>query len=150
MNEQEFLSATALTVFRLNGLFLEASERLASPVGLTAARWQVLGAVVSSPLTVSDIARAMGITRQSVQRVAALLVEDGLAEYLPNPSHKRAHLLRPTDRGHAALRRIDPDHAALAHALTTALGPDHPSVLTSLQRLATAMAALHPAAPPAP
>ncbi|MCD0452087.1 MarR family transcriptional regulator [Actinocorallia sp. API 0066] len=139
MNPQEFLSGTALAVFRLNGLFLEASERLASPVGLTAARWQVLGAVVAAPLTVSDIARAMGVTRQSVQRVAALLVAEGLAEYLPNPSHKRAHLLRPTPAGYTALHRIDPAHAELADLLTTALGPDHPAVLAALDRLTTAM-----------
>lgn len=139
MSEQEFLSATALTVFRLNGLFLTASERLASPVGLTAARWQVLGAVVSEPLTVSDIARAMGITRQSVQRVASLLVEEGLAEHIPNPAHRRAHLLRPTEHGYAALRRIDPAHTALAQRLAETLGPDPASVLTELHRLTAAM-----------
>ncbi|MDX6739612.1 MarR family winged helix-turn-helix transcriptional regulator [Actinocorallia sp. A-T 12471] len=142
MTPEDFVSATALSVFRLNGLFLEASERLAGPVGLTAARWQVLGAVVTTPHTLSEIARIMGITRQSVQRVAALLVEEGLAEYLPNPAHKRAHLLHPTPAGYATLRAIDPAHSALGHALTEALGPDHLSILTALTRLTTAMQSL--------
>ena len=70
-----------LAGFRLNGHFLELAEELAQPAGLTAAWWQVLGAVLGPPLPVSGIARAMGITRQSVQRIADLLVGAGLAEY---------------------------------------------------------------------
>ena len=67
----------ALTVFRLNGQLLGLAEELTRPVGLTAARWQVLGAVLRTPLTVAGIARAMGLTRQSVQRTADLLVGPG-------------------------------------------------------------------------
>ena len=44
--EQELLSALAKTIFRLNGQFLNGGEELARPVGLTAAWWQVLGAVL--------------------------------------------------------------------------------------------------------
>ena len=98
------------------------AEDLARPVGLTAARWQVLGAVLREPLTVSGIARAMGITRQSVQRIADLLVEQGLAEYVDNPAHRRAKLVRVTDDGVAAVRRIDPGHAVLAERLRKAMG----------------------------
>src|SRR5262245_42519437 len=104
---QALLSGSALTVFRLNGQFLLLAEGLARPAGLTAARWQVLGAVLTEPLSVAGIARVMGITRQSVQRNADLLVADGLAEYGPNPAHRRAKLLRPTGAGLAAVRRID-------------------------------------------
>ncbi|WP_309144574.1 MarR family transcriptional regulator [Streptomyces sp. BR123] len=119
---QDLLSRTALGVFGLNGRFLALSEELARPAGLTAARWQVLGAVLKEPLPVAGIARAMGITRQSVQRVADLLAAQGLAEYLPNPAHRRAKLLRPTEAGRAAVARIDPGHAALATALADRLG----------------------------
>ncbi|MEV5980672.1 MarR family transcriptional regulator [Streptomyces sp. NPDC052114] len=122
--QQDLLSRTALTVFRLNGQFLTASEELAKPAGLTAAWWQVLGAVLREPLPVAGIARAMGITRQSVQRVADLLAREGLAEYVPNPAHRRAKLLRPTEAGRAAVARIDPGHAELAGWLSAALGED--------------------------
>jgi DNA-binding MarR family transcriptional regulator len=118
--QQDLLSRGALGVFRLNGQFLAVAEELARPAGLTAARWQVLGAVLTEPLPVSGIARAMGITRQSVQRVADLLVEHGLAEYRPNPAHRRAKLLAPTERGRAAISRIDPGHAAFAERLARA------------------------------
>ncbi len=119
---QELLSRSALGVFRLNGQFLGVAEELARPSGLTAAWWQVLGAVLGEPLPVSGIARAMGITRQSVQRIADLLVDKGLAEYRPNPAHRRAKLLAPTDEGRAAVSRIDPGHAAFADRLADAMG----------------------------
>ncbi|CAM5490396.1 MarR family winged helix-turn-helix transcriptional regulator [Streptomyces pilosus] len=118
--QQDLLSRGALGTFRLNGQFLAVAEELARPAGISAARWQVLGAVLGEPLPVSGIARAMGITRQSVQRVADLLVDAGLAEYRPNPAHRRAKLLAPTDEGRAAVRRIDPGHAAFAERLARA------------------------------
>ncbi|MGI5377039.1 MarR family winged helix-turn-helix transcriptional regulator [Streptomyces sp. CA-251387] len=119
---QDLLSRSALGVFRLNGQFLTVAEELARPAGLTAAWWQVLGAVLGEPLPVAGIARAMGITRQSVQRIADLLVDKGLAEYRPNPAHRRAKLLAPTEEGRAAISRIDPGHAAFADRLADAFG----------------------------
>jgi DNA-binding MarR family transcriptional regulator len=64
----------------------------------------------------------MGITRQSVQRIADLLVGRGLAEYRPNPAHRRAKLLAPTEEGRAAVARIGPAHAAFADRLAEAMG----------------------------
>lgn len=142
---QDLLSRTALGVFRLNGQFLAVSEELARPAGLTAAWWQVLGAVLREPLPVAGIARAMGITRQSVQRVADLLVRDGLAAYEPNPAHRRAKLLRPTDEGRAAVARIDPGHADLAARLRDALGAEQfEQTALALERLSAALTALEP------
>ncbi|MEU9212050.1 MarR family transcriptional regulator [Streptomyces sp. NPDC048415] len=137
---QDLLSRSALGAFRLNGQFLAVSEELARPAGLTAAWWQVLGAVLSEPLPVSGIARTMGITRQSVQRIADLLVDKGLAEYLPNPAHRRAKLLTPTDEGRAAAARIGPGHAALADRLADALGEDGlAETVRVLERLSAAL-----------
>ncbi|MFI7318114.1 MarR family winged helix-turn-helix transcriptional regulator [Streptomyces venezuelae] len=139
-DRQDLLSRTALTVFRLNGQFLTASEELAKPAGLTAAWWQVLGAVLRDPLPVAGIARTMGITRQSVQRVADLLVREGLAEYTPNPAHRRAKLLRPTEEGRAAVSRIEPGHADLAARLADALGDaEFAQTARVLEHLATVL-----------
>ncbi|MEV7794935.1 helix-turn-helix domain-containing protein [Streptomyces sp. NPDC087512] len=134
---QDLLSRGALGVFRLNGQFLAVAEELARPAGLTAAWWQVLGAVLPEPLPVSGVARAMGITRQSVQRIADLLVERGLAEYRPNPAHRRAKLLAPTDEGRAAVSRIGPGHAALADRLAQAYGGEEElaAAVEALERL---------------
>lgn len=122
--EQELLANAAITSFRLNGQFLAVAEQLAAPSGLTAARWQVLGAVLPSPATVSEIARTMGITRQSVQRIADLLVDQELAEYQPNPAHQRAKLLSATDAGRDAVTKIGPGHATYAGLLAEKLGEE--------------------------
>ncbi|AWK75070.1 MarR family transcriptional regulator [Rhodococcus oxybenzonivorans] len=138
--EQELLSGAALTTFRLNGQFLAVAEDLARPAGLTAAWWQVLGAVLNQPLTVAGVAREMGITRQSVQRIADLLVERGLAEYQPNPAHRRAKLITPTPAGRAAVTGIDPAHAAFAARLAEAMGPDKlRDALAAMRRLSAVL-----------
>ena len=140
MTAPELLSRTALAVFRVHGQMLEVSEELARPVGLTAARWQVLGAVLPEPLPVSGIARAMGLTRQGVQRTADLLVEQGLAEYRPNPAHQRAKLLAVTEDGRAAVRRISPAHRDLAQRLADKLGVEEfAQVAASLAKLVEAL-----------
>jgi DNA-binding MarR family transcriptional regulator len=66
----------------------------------------VLAAVDHTPMTVAQIARAWSLARQSVQRVADLLEQDGLVSYEANPAHRRASLVRLTPRGRSALRRI--------------------------------------------
>ncbi|MGW0394432.1 MarR family winged helix-turn-helix transcriptional regulator [Streptomyces sp. NPDC003042] len=138
--QQDLLSRTALGVFQLNGQFLAVSEELARPAGLTAAWWQVLGAVLREPLPVAGIARSMGITRQSVQRIADLLAAKGLAEYLPNPAHRRAKLLRPTEAGRAAIARINPGHATLAARLAAELGESaFAETAQVLERLSSAL-----------
>ncbi|MEU8776195.1 MarR family transcriptional regulator [Streptomyces sp. NPDC048606] len=149
---QDLLSRTALGVFHLNGRFLAISEELARPAGLTAAWWQVLGAVLREPLPVAGIARSMGITRQSVQRVADLLAAKGLAEYVPNPAHRRAKLLRPTEAGRAAIARVHPGHAALAARLAEELGEAaFAQTVHTLERLSAALDAIEaPGGEPTP
>ncbi|MET8874258.1 MarR family transcriptional regulator [Nocardia sp. NPDC004604] len=138
--EQELFSTAAITSFRLNGQFLTIAEELAGPAGLTAAWWQVIGAVLRGPLPVSGVARAMGITRQSVQRIADLLVDKGLAEYRPNPTHRRAKLVAVTEAGRDAIKRINPQHAVLAARLADELGPEQFTLTVQvLTRLSAAL-----------
>ncbi len=137
---QELLAGAAITSFRLNGQFLAVAENLAKPANLTAAWWQVLGAIMAEPLPVSGIARAMGITRQSVQRIADLMVDKGFAEYRDNPAHKRAKLLAITADGLAAVRAIDPGHAVFADRLATAFGTDDlRAAVSAMQRLSAVL-----------
>jgi DNA-binding MarR family transcriptional regulator len=117
-------SHLAVRVFRLNGRLLAAGDALAKPAGQTSARWQVLGVADDAPATVAHISRVMGLTRQSVQRVADVLAREGLAEYVENPSHRRAKLLQLTPRGRAALRRIEAAQARWANALGEEIGEE--------------------------
>ncbi|GAB2701565.1 MarR family winged helix-turn-helix transcriptional regulator [Nocardia thraciensis] len=138
--EQDLFATAAVTSFRLNGQFLAIAEELARPAGLTAAWWQVLGAILREPLPVAGIAREMGITRQAVQRIADLLVDKGLAEYRPNPAHKRAKLVAVTEAGHAAVRRINPQHADMAKRLVAELGKDQlTEIAEGLTKLSAAL-----------
>ena len=138
--DQELLSAAALTTFKLNGQFLDLAESLARPAGLTAAWWQVLGAVIHTPLPVSGIAREMGITRQAVQRTADVLVGRGLVEYRDNPAHRRAKLVAVTEAGLAANRAIGPDHARQAKRLSGILGQDDfAAAVEALRKLSAAL-----------
>src|SRR5215831_3423233 len=75
-----------LQVFRLNGRLLAAGDRLVEDLGLTSARWQVLGAisVARTPQPVAHIARSMGLTRQAVQRTVNELAASGLLDFAPN------------------------------------------------------------------
>jgi DNA-binding MarR family transcriptional regulator len=100
------LTALVIATFRLYGRFMDAAQRLADEGGITAAWWQVLGGVLDEPRSVAEIGRRMGMSRQGVQRVADVLVEHGLAEYRPNPAHRRAKLLACTEAGYWAIRRI--------------------------------------------
>ena len=107
-----------LLVFRLERGFMDAAEAIAAPAGLTAARWKVLGAVLDEPRTVAEIGRTMGLTRQSVQRLADVLVDEGLAAYHDNPAHRSAKLVAPSRSGRAAIDRLRERHAAWANAVS--------------------------------
>ncbi|MEV6265544.1 MarR family transcriptional regulator [Kribbella sp. NPDC051936] len=100
------LTDVVLATFRLNARLMEAAQGLAANGGITAAWWQVLGGVLDQPRSVADAGRLMGVSRQGVQRIADLLVERGLAEYRPNPAHRRAKLLACTEAGYWAIRQI--------------------------------------------
>ena len=103
------LTAAVLAVFRANGLLLAWGDRFVAPLGLTSARWQMMGAIAlaASPLTAPMLAAAMGVSRQGAQKQLDLLVEDGLAERQPNPAHQRSPLYLLTPQGRSLYERAD-------------------------------------------
>lgn len=127
-----------LPIFELNGEFLAAAETMTRPVGLTPAWWQVLGSTLDQALPVAEIARrvGLGLVRQGVQRVADILVDQGLASYMANPGHRRAKLLLPTDDGRAALARLSEAQHAWANAVADDVGTsDLEQALTIVRRI---------------
>ncbi len=95
------LTNLMLDLFRINSLALTAGDRLVAPLGLTSARWQILGAIVAAggPQPVAWLARDLGANRQNVQRIVNDLEREGLVRFAPNPHHKRAQLVVLTDKG---------------------------------------------------
>lgn len=120
------LTDLVLPVFELNGELLAAAEMMTCPVGLTPAWWQVLGATLDEALPVAEIARrvGLGLARQSVQRVADLLVDQGWAVYRENPVHRRAKLLEPTPKGRSGLQRLAAAQHEWANAVAGAVGEE--------------------------
>lgn len=121
--EGEAVTSLILDVFRLNGRLLVAGDRLVSELGLTSARWQVLGAIAYAerPEPVAWHARTMGLHRQGVQRIVNELRAEGIVEFRPNPNHKRAHFVVLTQKGQelfeSALALQVPWVNALSHGL---------------------------------
>ena len=95
-----------LETFRLNGTLIEAGDKLISDLDLTSARWQVLGSLVDGPITVAEIGRRMGLSRQNVQRIANRLKQDGFVDTSTNPAHRRAKLYFLTDQGMESIAEI--------------------------------------------
>ncbi len=98
------LTDLILDLFRLNSRVLAAGDRLVAPVGLTSARWSILGAIVEAdrPQPVAWLARDLGAHRQNVQRIVNELHEEGLVEFEANPHHQRAQLVILTSKGRRA------------------------------------------------
>jgi DNA-binding MarR family transcriptional regulator len=112
-----------LSVFRANGLLLAAGDLLSAEHGLTSARWQVLGAIAygQRPLTVPQIARRMGLTRQSVHTTVNRLLADGMVDLVSNADHRRSQLVCLTERGRTTFQAVDQKQAAWVNQLAAGL-----------------------------
>jgi DNA-binding MarR family transcriptional regulator len=144
--ESEILTKIILAIFRTNGRLLEAGDELVKPLRLTSARWQVLGAVAlaGTPLTVPQIAAAMGITRQGIQKQIDMLATEGLLVQRPNPSHKRSALYDLSKRGAQIYEKTDSLQTKWARQLAKGLSPD--ALLVTLHTLETMQRRLKPEA----
>jgi DNA-binding MarR family transcriptional regulator len=132
-------------VIGLTRRFTVAGEALAKPAGQTLARWLVLETIQERPATVAQIARTLLLARQGVQRLADVLVRDGLAAYQDNPAHRRAKLLRLTPQGRTTLRTIQTAQAAWADALGAKIGEeDLRQASALLERVSPAVRGLPP------
>jgi DNA-binding MarR family transcriptional regulator len=98
------LTGVMLDFFRLNSLIQTSGDRLVARLGLTSARWQILGAIVAAerPQPVAWLARDLGANRQNVQRIINDLHRDGLVAFETNPHHRRAQLVLMTEKGKRA------------------------------------------------
>lgn len=123
--EGDAATDVVLETFRANGLLLAAGNRLAAPERLTAARWQVLGAVALAgrPLTVPQIARRMGLTRQAVQTSVNRLLGEALVETGENLDHRRSPLIRLTELGSQKYTAVDRRQIRWINELSAGLKP---------------------------
>jgi DNA-binding MarR family transcriptional regulator len=126
-----------LALFRLHGQVLHAADVMSADAGLSGARWQVMKVIARRPMTVSQVARRLGLQRQSVQRTADGLREQGLVEVLPNVDHLRAGLLGLSEEGRRTLEVLQERQLAwLGRCLRGATRAQLESVAASLAGLA--------------
>lgn len=134
------LTDLILDLFRLNSRMLAAGDRLVADLGLTSARWQILGAIVATdrPQPVAWLARDMGAHRQNVQRIVNDLAREDLVAFAPNPHHRRVPLVVLTDKGkqvfEAAMRLQAPWVNQLSAGLPVADIETTHQVMTALRR----------------
>jgi DNA-binding MarR family transcriptional regulator len=120
----EAATEVILSIFRANGLLIAGGDLLGSSEGLTSARWQVMGAIALAdrPLTVPQIARRMGLTRQSVHATVKRLVADRLLELAPNADHRRSQLVSLTELGERRYAALDRRQAEWVNRLARGIG----------------------------
>lgn len=136
------LTSIVLTVFKLNGQFIEWGNQFAEPHALTSARWQVLGAISLAPQapSIPQIADTIGVTRQGVLKQINLLVDEGLVTALHNPAHKRSPLYALTPKGKAAYEALDARWQAHVRAMAASFSATD---LDAALRVLAAMAKVH-------
>ncbi len=115
--EGQLFTEVVLEVFKLSGSLVAEGDKITSVHGLSSARWKVLGALTNSeePITVPQIARSMGQTRQAVQRLVEVMHDDDLLELHDNPNHKRAKLVALSEKGKKASLAIMKDQIPWAN-----------------------------------
>lgn len=96
----------ARELFVINNLMTRCGDRLVGDLGLTAARWKMLGAIDSleeNPPTLSDLSSDALLSVQNVSRMVAAMEADGLVERFTRSGMGRAVFVRATDAGRRVL-----------------------------------------------
>ena len=99
----EFLADFQLlfgNIIRINGAFLEVAEKICSNDELiTVPIWRVIAVIRINPMTVPEVAKYLGIKRQSVQSTVNQMKKRGLINLRKNPNHKTSPLVILTKKG---------------------------------------------------
>lgn len=109
------------TYFRLR----TAGERIGATPPAGAGSFGLLRSLKKNgPQTVPQLARGREVSRQHVQILANGLVEQGLAEFIDNPAHKRSRLLRITDLGVRRLAQVTQRIEDAYEDISSGIDPD--------------------------
>lgn len=94
-------------IFEAAAVSRHQGDEMAGSVGQTQARWQTMWTIASGQLTVPQVARRLGVSRQNVQRIVDELRREQLLQLTDNPDHKTSPLLELTAAGRDHLARIN-------------------------------------------
>lgn len=107
MTRAEDVEALYSDLFEAAAVGRRHGEAIAARAGQTQARWQTLWTIATAPLTVPQIARRLGVSRQHILRLTNDLLAEGLVEFAQNPDHKTSPLVTLTDEGRGVLGAIN-------------------------------------------
>lgn len=134
----EIFTRLTLEIFKLSGMLSSEGDQLTKEFGITSSRWKILGALDMSqtPLTVPQIGRTMGQSRQAVQRLVDVMAKDGLVDLVDNPNHKRAKYIAVTPKGNEIREKLYSKWAPLADQYAAAFTADElETTLSVMQRI---------------
>ena len=89
---------------------------------LTPALSRMFGYIGRGPIGVSDLARHLGVSRQSVHKLASEAARYGLIEFVGSRSDGRVKLLRFTDQGRAMSVNAVREFASIEDELAERIG----------------------------
>ena len=111
---QPYLAPLVGRIPRIFHLLKAVGDALNADLGVSTSMRGVMASLADGgPRTVPDLARERPVSRQHIQSVVNDLLAAGLAETLPNPSHRRSPLIGLTDDGRKHLRLIREREAEL-------------------------------------
>lgn len=94
-------------IIRINGAFLEVAEKICSKDDLvTVPIWRIIAVIRIKGMTVSEIAKYLGIKRQSVQSTVNQMKRRRLINLRKNPNHKTSHLVFLSKKGSDKVKDI--------------------------------------------
>ena len=116
----ELISSLMATFFKLRA----AGKQVSEEAGWGSGTWSLMRTIqIEGPQTVPQLAKRRPVARQRMQKIADDLVGEGLAQFIPNPRHKRSMLLDLTAKGHNHVRRTTEQIRDMADVLATGMDP---------------------------
>lgn len=138
-SDGEIFTKIVLETFKVSGLFNTEGDRMSEEFGLSSARWKIMGAIEKSDvrLTVPEIGRSMGQSRQASQRIVDVMAKDGLVDCIDNPNHKRAKHVILTEEGKRIYDLLDKKQATWASEVASKLSREEMDItLSTIQKVA--------------
>ncbi|HEY7293825.1 MAG TPA: MarR family transcriptional regulator [Dehalococcoidia bacterium] len=131
-------------LMQVGTLLRRVAERRLSLARISPDQVQALQAIAAQqPLTVGEIARAMGLERNSASQLVDRLVRQGLVERERSLADRRQVFVTVSESGHLALEATAPAVRALASDLLGAIGEaqirDAAGVLRAMRESAGAL-----------
>jgi DNA-binding MarR family transcriptional regulator len=111
-------------VFAAQAAVLRHGDTANAPIGQSSAHWRVLRAIDDGHTSVAAAARFMGSSRQSVQRLADALIDEGLVKAEAQDDDRRVKLLRLTAQGQRVHDALEENFDTWADRLLAHIRPD--------------------------